>query len=66
MITVRRASERFHRLKLKLGGADGLDGERVRAGGKVTERPRQGDVNEWGSLDGAVDSCAERGRRGVE
>ena len=61
-----RASERFHRLKLKLGGADGLDVERVRAVSKVTERPLQVDVNEWWSLDEAVDACAELGRLGVE
>ena len=30
----RRAAERFQRLKLKLGGGDGLDVERVRAVGR--------------------------------
>jgi L-alanine-DL-glutamate epimerase-like enolase superfamily enzyme len=46
---------RFRRLKLKLGGGDGLDLERVRAVASVTDLPLQVDVNEFWSLDEALD-----------
>jgi L-alanine-DL-glutamate epimerase-like enolase superfamily enzyme len=49
------ASGRFRRLKLKLGGRDGLDVERVRAVKGVTELPLQVDVNEYWSLDEALE-----------
>ncbi len=49
------ASGRFRRLKLKLGGRDGLDLERVRAVRGVTELPLQVDVNEYWSLDEALE-----------
>src|SRR5205085_7079951 len=45
------AAHGFKRLKLKLGGRDGLDLERVRAVSAVTELPLQADVNEYWSLD---------------
>ena len=45
----------FRRLKLKLGGRDGLDAERVRAVRSVTDLPLQCDVNEAWSLDEALD-----------
>jgi L-alanine-DL-glutamate epimerase-like enolase superfamily enzyme len=45
----------FRRLKLKLGGRDGLDVERVDAVRRVTELPLQCDVNEAWSLDEALD-----------
>jgi L-alanine-DL-glutamate epimerase-like enolase superfamily enzyme len=45
----------FRRLKLKLGGRDGLDGERVDAVRRVTDLPLQCDVNEAWSLDEALD-----------
>jgi L-alanine-DL-glutamate epimerase-like enolase superfamily enzyme len=45
----------FRRLKLKLGGRDGLDAERVRAVRAVTDLPLQCDVNEAWSLDEALD-----------
>ncbi len=45
----------FHRLKLKLGGSDGLDLERVRAVRSVTDLPLQVDVNEYWSLDEALE-----------
>jgi L-alanine-DL-glutamate epimerase-like enolase superfamily enzyme len=45
----------FRRLKLKLGGRDGLDAERVRAIRSVTDLPLQCDVNEAWSLDEALD-----------
>ena len=52
-----QAAERrgFRRLKLKLGGRDGLDLERVRAVRSVTELPLQVDVNEYWSLDEALE-----------
>src|SRR6266545_3098402 len=49
------ASGHFRRLKLKLGGRDGLDLERVRAVRGVTELPLQVDVNEYWSVDEALD-----------
>jgi L-alanine-DL-glutamate epimerase-like enolase superfamily enzyme len=45
----------FRRLKLKLGGGDGLDLERVRAVRAATELPLQVDVNEWWTLDEALE-----------
>jgi L-Ala-D/L-Glu epimerase len=45
----------FKRLKLKLGGRDGLDLERVRAVRGVTTLPLQVDVNEYWSLDEALE-----------
>jgi L-alanine-DL-glutamate epimerase-like enolase superfamily enzyme len=45
----------FRRLKLKLGGRDGLDLERVRAVRAATGLPLQADVNEYWSLDEALD-----------
>jgi L-alanine-DL-glutamate epimerase-like enolase superfamily enzyme len=49
------AQNRFKRLKLKLGGEDGLDVERVRAVQSVTNIPLQVDVNEWWTLDQALE-----------
>src|SRR6185312_15768443 len=45
----------FKRLKLKLGGRDGLDAERVNAVRSVTDMPLQCDVNEAWSLDEALE-----------
>ncbi len=45
----------FRRLKLKLGGRDGLDLERVRAVRAATDLPLQADVNEYWSLDEALE-----------
>jgi L-Ala-D/L-Glu epimerase / N-acetyl-D-glutamate racemase len=59
------ASGRFQRLKLKLGGADGLDVERVRSVRSVTDVPLQVDVNEWWTLEEALDACQELSRLGV-
>jgi L-alanine-DL-glutamate epimerase-like enolase superfamily enzyme len=52
-----QAAERrgFKRLKLKLGGGDGLDLERVQAVRAATELPLQADVNEWWTLDEALE-----------
>jgi L-alanine-DL-glutamate epimerase-like enolase superfamily enzyme len=51
------AAERggYRRLKLKLGGRDGLDLDRVRAVRSATSVPLQVDVNEYWSLDEALD-----------
>ena len=53
--TERIADRGFRRLKLKLGGRDGLDAERVAAVRSVTDLPLQCDVNEAWSLDEALD-----------
>jgi L-alanine-DL-glutamate epimerase-like enolase superfamily enzyme len=45
----------FKRLKLKLGGRDGLDAERVAAVRSVTDLPLQCDVNEAWTLDEALE-----------
>jgi L-Ala-D/L-Glu epimerase len=60
-----KAASRFARLKLKLGGADGLDVERVRAVRGVTELPLQVDVNEWWSLEEALDALPQLHELGV-
>ena len=60
------AAPRFRRLKLKLGGGDGLDVERVRAVRGVTDLPLTVDVNEWWSLDEALDACDALAALGVE
>ncbi len=60
-----RATARFGRLKLKLGGGDGLDVERVRAVRGVTDLPLQVDVNEWWSLDEALDALPQLAELGV-
>jgi L-Ala-D/L-Glu epimerase len=49
-----QAAPRFRRLKLKLGGRDGLDLERVKAVRSVTDLPLQADVNEYWTLDEAL------------
>jgi L-alanine-DL-glutamate epimerase-like enolase superfamily enzyme len=53
--TAKIADRGFKRLKLKLGGRDGLDVERVRAVRAVTDLPLQCDVNEAWSLDEALE-----------
>ena len=58
--------DRFRRLKLKLGGRDGLDVERVRAVRAVTGRPLQVDVNEYWELDEAVEAVGELAGLGVD
>ena len=59
------AAARFRRLKLKLGGRDGLDVERVRAVRGVTELPLQVDVNEAWSLDEALEALPQLAELGV-
>ena len=61
-----KAAPRFRRLKLKLGGGDGLDVERVRAVRRVTEVPLQVDVNEWWSVDEALEALPQLAELGVE
>jgi L-Ala-D/L-Glu epimerase len=58
--------DRFRRLKLKLGGRDGLDVERVRAVRGVTGVPLQVDVNEYWSLDEALEALPQLAELGVE
>jgi L-Ala-D/L-Glu epimerase len=53
------AAPRFRRLKLKLGGRDGLDVDRVRAVRGVTDLPLQVDVNEGWTAEEALDACDE-------
>ena len=60
-----RVAGRFKRLKLKLGGGDGLDVERVRAVRSWTDVPLQVDVNEWWSLDEALDAIPQLAELGV-
>jgi L-alanine-DL-glutamate epimerase-like enolase superfamily enzyme len=57
---------RFKRLKLKLGGRDGLDAERVRAVHAVAGVPLQVDVNEAWDLDEALDVLPQLAALGVE
>ena len=61
-----RAGGRFRRLKLKLGGRDGLDVERVRAVRSVTDLPLQVDVNEYWTLEEALDTLPRLADLGVE
>jgi len=60
------AATRFRRLKLKLGGEDGLDVERVKAVRAVTDLPLQVDVNEWWSLEEALEALPRLAELGVE
>ena len=60
-----RVEGRFRRLKLKLGGGDGLDVERVRAVRSRTDLPLQVDVNEWWSLEEALDAIPRLAELGV-
>jgi L-Ala-D/L-Glu epimerase / N-acetyl-D-glutamate racemase len=60
------AAFRFKRLKLKLGGGDRLDVDRVRAVRSLTDAPLQVDVNESWTLDEALDALPELAELGVE
>jgi L-alanine-DL-glutamate epimerase-like enolase superfamily enzyme len=60
------ALDRFRRLKLKLGGKDGLDIERVRSvHGVAGDVPLQVDVNEAWSLDEALEALPSLAELGV-
>ena len=68
-VTIRaeKALDRFQRLKLKLGGRDGNDVERVRAvRGVAGALPLQVDVNEAWSLEEALDVLPPLAGLGVE
>ena len=56
----------FLRLKLKLGGRDGLDVDRVRAVRATTAVPLQVDVNEYWTLDEALDALPQLLELGVQ
>jgi L-Ala-D/L-Glu epimerase len=57
---------RFKRLKLKLGGGDGCDVDRVRAVREVADVPLQVDVNEAWSADEALEALPQLAELGVE
>jgi L-Ala-D/L-Glu epimerase len=61
-----KVSDRFLRLKLKLGARDGRDVERVRAVRETTEAPLQVDVNEYWTVDEALDALPQLAELGVE
>jgi L-alanine-DL-glutamate epimerase-like enolase superfamily enzyme len=61
-----KAVSSFRRLKLKLGGGDGLDVERVRTVRAVTDVPLMVDVNEWWSLDEALEALPQLAELGIE
>ncbi len=58
-------SGRFRRLKLKIGGGDGLDVERVRAVRSVTTVKLQVDVNEFWTLEQALEALPQLKELGV-
>lgn len=60
-----KASE-FKSLKLKIGGRDGLDVERVAAVRAVWDKPLRVDVNEYWTLDEALDSIPRLKELGVD
>jgi len=60
------AAQTYRRLKLKLGGDDGLDVERVRAVRGVTDLPLMVDVNEWWSFAEALEALPQLAEIGVE
>lgn len=60
------AATRFRRLKLKLGGLDGADLERVRAVRRATKVPLVVDVNEYWSFDEALELLPAVAELGVE
>jgi L-alanine-DL-glutamate epimerase-like enolase superfamily enzyme len=61
-----RVAGRFKRLKLKLGGGDGLDVDRVQAVRSRTQLPLQVDVNEWWTLAEALDAIPRLAELGVQ
>ena len=61
-----RTAAPFRRLKLKLGGGDALDVERVRSVRATTDLPLQVDINEWWSFDEAIDALPQLAALGVE
>ena len=61
-----KVAGRFERLKLKLGARDGRDVDRVRAVRSVTDLPLQVDVNEYWTVDEALDALPQLAELGVE
>ena len=61
-----KVAGRFLRLKLKLGAGDGRDVDRVRAVREMSEAPLQVDVNEFWSLEEALDALPQLAELGVE
>ena len=61
-----KVADRFLRLKLKLGAGDGRDVDRVRAVRQATAAPLQVDVNEYWTLEEALDSLPQLAELGVE
>src|SRR3954447_18477411 len=61
-----KVAGRYRRLKLKLGGRDGLDVERVRAVRSVADVPLQVDVNEYWTRDEALESIPRLAELGVQ
>jgi L-alanine-DL-glutamate epimerase-like enolase superfamily enzyme len=61
-----KVADRFLRLKLKLGARDGRDVDRVRAVRETTEVPLQVDVNEYWTVDEALDALPQLAELGVE
>jgi L-alanine-DL-glutamate epimerase-like enolase superfamily enzyme len=61
-----QSASSFRRLKLKLGGRDGLDVERVSAVRSAVDAPLTVDVNEAWSLDEALDALPQLAQLGVE
>src|SRR5438067_5642787 len=61
-----KVADRFLRLKLKLGARDGRDVDRVRAVRETTEAPLQVDVNEYWTLDEALDTLPRLAELGVD
>jgi len=59
-------STEFKSLKLKIGGRDGLDVDRVAAVRAVWDRPLRIDVNEYWSLDEALDAIPRLQDLGVD
>ncbi len=66
--TARKAEQAgdFASLKLKLGGRDGLDVERVKAVREVWDKPIRVDVNEYWTLDEALESIPQLQALGVD
>jgi L-Ala-D/L-Glu epimerase len=61
-----RAASSFRRLKLKLGGGDGLDLDRVRAVREATDLPLMVDVNEWWTLEEALEALPQLAQLDVQ
>src|SRR5947209_5718612 len=61
-----KVADRFLRLKLKLGGRDGRDVDRVRAVRETTDAPLQVDVNEYWTIGEARELLPQLAEFGVD